>query len=314
MFLSVNNVLSVYDLRRVSETTSNRQAGQIVDNINMRVTTQQQFAYKQDYFPIQDFSISKQARLLPPRPRTTFSTDLIKNRSVLVSTHLKKDFRSLSVARICGGCGKVAMSSLLMDQRIHQSMCEDKDVVPLFLMKPSSLLQLEKANPNIATDIIRIQAASRVLKLSSKDKVRMYLGIEDLLETIRDENETLDEKWNEISDIYTKCSEENIRRQAKKKVNDTKSPRLKDKYQQEYSDIHRNVKTLVRADKRKFMDNLADQAEEAANKREQGNLYKITKIICGKSKSSPNIPVKDKQGNLLTSEKEQEKKMGRTLQ
>ncbi|VDI75210.1 Hypothetical predicted protein [Mytilus galloprovincialis] len=88
------------DLRRVSETTSNRQAGQIVDNINMRVTTQQQFAYKQDYFPIQDSSISKQARLLPPRPRTTFSTDLITNRSVLVSTHLKKDFRSLSVARM----------------------------------------------------------------------------------------------------------------------------------------------------------------------------------------------------------------------
>ncbi|CAG2200340.1 unnamed protein product [Mytilus edulis] len=77
----------VGDLRRVSETTSNRQAGQIVDNAIMRVTIQQQLAYQQDYFTIQNSSISKQARLLPPRPRTTFSTDLIKTRSVLVSTH-----------------------------------------------------------------------------------------------------------------------------------------------------------------------------------------------------------------------------------
>ncbi|CAC5359838.1 unnamed protein product [Mytilus coruscus] len=168
------------------------------------------------------------------------------------------------------------------------------------------------------------------IKVKREFVIKLQNRYQVLKNSVRDENETLDEKWNEISDIYTKCSEEcigykqktkkkdwitpetwnqiNIRRQAKKKVNDTKSPRLKDKYQQDYSDIHRNVKTLVRADKRRFMDNLADQAEEAANKREQGNLYKITKIICGRGKSSPNIPVKDKQGDLLTSENEQEKR------
>ncbi|CAG2196022.1 unnamed protein product [Mytilus edulis] len=46
----------------------------------IRVTTQQPLSYKQDSFTVQDSSISKQARLLPPRPRTTFSADLIKNR------------------------------------------------------------------------------------------------------------------------------------------------------------------------------------------------------------------------------------------
>ncbi|XP_071161160.1 uncharacterized protein [Mytilus edulis] len=106
------------------------------------------------------------------------------------------------------------------------------------------------------------------------------------------------EIWNQI----------NIKRQTKKKVINTKSPRLKNKYQQDYSGKHRNVKTLVRADKRRYKDNYANQAEEAANRREQGNLYKITKIICRKFKSSPNIPVKDKQRNLLTSEIEQEKR------
>lgn len=44
------------DLRRVSETTttSNRQAGQIVGNAIMRVTTQKQLAYKQDSFIVLD--------------------------------------------------------------------------------------------------------------------------------------------------------------------------------------------------------------------------------------------------------------------
>ncbi|CAC5407832.1 unnamed protein product [Mytilus coruscus] len=137
------------------------------------------------------------------------------------------------------------------------------------------------------------------IKVKRDFVIRLQNRYQVLENSVRDENETLDEKWNEISDIYTKCSEEcigykqkkkkkdwitpetwnqiYIRRQAKKKVNDTKSPRLKDKYQQDYSDIHRNVKTLVRADKRRFMDNLADQAEEAANKREQGNLKKLLK-------------------------------------
>ncbi|CAC5356745.1 unnamed protein product [Mytilus coruscus] len=79
-----------WDLRRVSESTTNRQAGHIVDNAIMRITTQQQLVYKQNSFTIQDSCISKQARLLPPRPRTIFSSELIANRSVLVTSHLKR--------------------------------------------------------------------------------------------------------------------------------------------------------------------------------------------------------------------------------
>ena len=86
------------DLRRVSESTTNRQAGHIVDNAIMRITTQQQLVYKQNSFAIQDSSISKQARLLPPRPRTMFSSELISNRSVLFTSHLKR----IADFMICG--------------------------------------------------------------------------------------------------------------------------------------------------------------------------------------------------------------------
>ncbi|XP_076109491.1 uncharacterized protein LOC143078515 [Mytilus galloprovincialis] len=153
-----------------------------------------------------------------------------------------------------------------------------------------------------------------------------------ILENLNDEDdtETTDDKWGEISEIFTKCAEESIgfkqkqkhkdwitprtwdniiiRRETKKKLNEAKSQRLKERYQLEHSQIHRNVNRMVRNDKRANMDSLAEKAEEAANKGEKGNLYKITKIICGKNTASSNIHVKDKLGNLLTSENEQEQR------
>ena len=39
---------------------------------------------------------------------------------------------------------------------------------------------------------------------------------------------------------------------------------------------------MARADKHAYIDELASQAENAANRREQGKVYKITKLVCGK--------------------------------
>ncbi|KAL9965924.1 hypothetical protein ACROYT_G029791 [Oculina patagonica] len=58
--------------------------------------------------------------------------------------------------------------------------------------------------------------------------------------------------------------------------------------------------------KRAYINNLAAQAEAAAIRNEQGTVYKITKILSGKCHFPAASLVKDKQGNLLTTEKEQE--------
>ncbi|RXN12130.1 endonuclease-reverse transcriptase [Labeo rohita] len=64
---------------------------------------------------------------------------------------------------------------------------------------------------------------------------------------------------------------------------------------------------MVRADKQAFMDNLATQAEDAADRGEQGTLFRITKALSGKHHGSASAPpIKDKQGRLLTTENEQE--------
>ena len=97
------------------------------------------------------------------------------------------------------------------------------------------------------------------------------------------------------------------RRRLKKKVMDSKSQRLKERHQEMYRAANKEVKRRTRADKRKYIENLASQAEEAAARNEQGTVYMVTKIITGKCHTT-NVLVKDKNGILLTSEGEQQRR------
>lgn len=54
------------------------------------------------------------------------------------------------------------------------------------------------------------------------------------------------------------------------------------------------MKRLAGAHKRAFMDDLANQAEGAANKGEHGKVYKITKLVCGRYHRPTDVPVEDK--------------------
>ena len=92
----------------------------------------------------------------------------------------------------------------------------------------------------------------------------------------------------------------------KKKVTDTRSERLKEIYRQQYQETDRAVKRMARADKRVYIEDLANQAEEAANKGELGQVYKITKLVSAKYRRTTNTPIVDKQGRLLTTEAENE--------
>ena len=93
------------------------------------------------------------------------------------------------------------------------------------------------------------------------------------------------------------------RRQLQKKINDSISARIPLKYRAAYAETNRRVKIKIRNDKKAYMEGLPKEAEEAAQKGEQSNVYKITKLICGKYSGNRNVPIRDKQGQLLTSKK-----------
>ena len=71
------------------------------------------------------------------------------------------------------------------------------------------------------------------------------------------------------------------KRETKKKINDTKSQRIKNQLQTRYSTLDKEVKRKTKADKRAFIENLADEAETAAQMQNMATLYKITKALAG---------------------------------
>lgn len=96
------------------------------------------------------------------------------------------------------------------------------------------------------------------------------------------------------------------RREVKSKILHTKSNRVKERLTTQYQEINRDIKRSARQDKRLFMDCLANEAEEAARTGDQGKVYKIAKQISGHHKGSSDLPVMNKQGELLTADIEKE--------
>ena len=80
-----------------------------------------------------------------------------------------------------------------------------------------------------------------------------------------------------------------------RRINATRSERLKDGVKKEYKKLDRKVKYGLRSDKRKYLDGLAKEAEEAAQRGEQGMLYAIMRRITN-SRFKRSAPVRLKKG------------------
>ena len=82
----------------------------------------------------------------------------------------------------------------------------------------------------------------------------------------------------------------------------TKSQRFNGKLQEEYRQLHKEVKRSARTDKRNFTEKLADEAELAAAKQDIKIIYQLIRLS-GKFRTS-NLPVKEGQGNHLSEQKD----------
>ena len=94
---------------------------------------------------------------------------------------------------------------------------------------------------------------------------------------------------------------ENDRR---KKRNKEEDQRIKNQLQARYSTLDKEVKRKTKADKRAFIENLADEAETAEQMQNMATLYQITKALAGGFRNC-DIPMKDADGVVITSVEEQ---------
>ena len=91
------------------------------------------------------------------------------------------------------------------------------------------------------------------------------------------------------------------RKTIKSKILNTKSKRIQERLQLEYSIKDKEIKKSARHDKRADVDNIAIKVETAAERGEMSKFYRLTKQLCRHTKASVSI-VKDKEGNPMTTD------------
>ena len=141
----------------------------------------------------------------------------------------------------------------------------------------------------------------------------------EVLQEILDEEHSLEENWQKVKETLSTTCQEVIgskrhqqdewisaetlrkiqeRKEKKAAVNNSRTRAAKIKAQSDFTEADKKVKRSARADKRRYINNLAEQAEDAAASNNMKLLYDTTKKLSGKY-SKTDRPIKDKQGNVI---------------
>ena len=100
-----------------------------------------------------------------------------------------------------------------------------------------------------------------------------------------------------MSDLSWQKVEE--RRKMKEKINSAKTRAQKYSAQVKHQELHKEEKKTCRKDERRYINQLATEAEQAAYIGDIKTLYNITKTL-SRRKTVKNKPVNDKDGKVLT--------------
>ena len=169
------------------------------------------------------------------------------------------------------------------------------------------------------------KAVADVYQITLSNRYRVLADMQE--ENNQDNNDDIELYWHDIKQIWKNSCEEVVgksKRQHKpwittetlKKMEDRKSKDLvnrsrtraaKSLAQQQYSQAHKEVRRSVKQGKRKYTEELARQAQEAAVQRNMKDLYDTTKKLAGKYKQSCR-PVRNKEGEILTKKEDQLKR------
>ena len=149
----------------------------------------------------------------------------------------------------------------------------------------------------------------------------------DTLQTMQEsENENINETWQTFKEVYLETSktvlgpmkQENkpwisddslalveARREIKEKLlAEPNDIQLKEEYRQK----NKVIKKSIKKDKRQYIEDLATEAEEAARTNNIRELYQITSKLSEKKGRSANMPIRDKDNNIINDPQETEKR------
>ena len=171
-------------------------------------------------------------------------------------------------------------------------------------------------------DFLKDRLTTETFRLTVRNK---YDTLKDLLD---EGNMDIDTQWQQIKEMWTStCSEVlgkkkyqqkdwisadtlnkvQVRKEKKGAINNSRTRAAKATAQEEYTEANRAVKNSVQTDKANFTEDLAKEPEDASAQGNMKQLYEITRKLAGKYKRTDR-PIKDKNGNVLTSDEDQLKR------
>ncbi|VDP76932.1 unnamed protein product, partial [Schistosoma curassoni] len=156
-------------------------------------------------------------------------------------------------------------------------------------------------------------------------KITLNKRFQALQDLLKEEETTMEDNWKSINEALTSTCQEVLglkkhhhkewisietldktkeRKNKKTAINNSRTRAAKVQAQAEYIEANKQVKWSIRADKKKYVEELATTAEKAAREGIMKQLYDTTKKLAGKY-SKPERPVKDKEGKPITEIQEQ---------
>ena len=187
--------------------------------------------------------------------------------------------------------------SSLLDCRVQRGADANSDH---YLVKTRIKLRLSSHKTNK-----RVKPRLNVERLNDmQTKTKYNEEVKDRLEKTRKENEDIEDMWERQKNAYIKSAEEVLgfrmgkskqwisdnswklldeRKDIKKKIDSTRSERLKKRKKEEYKEKDKQVKKSVREDKREWLAKKTEQAQRAAENGRQKELYGIVKQLTGQN-------------------------------
>ncbi|VDP23619.1 unnamed protein product [Schistosoma margrebowiei] len=151
-------------------------------------------------------------------------------------------------------------------------------------------------------------------------KIALNNRFQALQDLLKEEETSMEDNWKGIKEALTSTCQEVLglkkyhhkewittetldkikeRKNNKAALNNSRTQAEKVQAQAEYIEANKEVKKSIRADKNKYMEELAKTAEKASREGNMKQLYDTTKKLSGKY-SKPERPVKDKEGKPIT--------------
>ncbi|VDP55385.1 unnamed protein product [Schistosoma margrebowiei] len=159
-------------------------------------------------------------------------------------------------------------------------------------------------------------------------KIALNNRFQALQDLLKEEETTMEDNWKGIKEALTSTCQEVLRlkkhyhkewisvetldkikerKNKKAAINNSRTRAEKVQAQAEYIEANKQVKRSIRADKKKYVEELATTAEKAAREGNMKQLPDTTKKLAGKY-SKPERPVKDKEGKPITEIQQQRNK------